>query len=113
MAETIDAKMFFEVGVPVALQANKELAKSNGKTIVFDILGKGGGTWVVDFAKCESKAGKIDKPDLYVEINAQDFSDLMTGKLAGDAAAMGGKLRTNGNAQLLRIFGSMLVGARP
>jgi putative sterol carrier protein len=114
MAEAIDAKMFFEVGVPAALQANKETAKSvSGKTIVFDILGKGGGKWVVDFAKLESKAGSVEKPDLYVEINVQDFGDLMTGKLGGDAAATGGRLRTNGNAQLLRILGSMLAGAKP
>jgi putative sterol carrier protein len=113
MAEQIDPKTFFEVGVPAALEANKELAKqATGKTLQFDIVGKGGGKWTVDLSKATSKAGGTDKADLEVEINVQDFSDLMTGKLAGDTAAGSGRMRAKGNVALLRIFGTMLTGAK-
>jgi hypothetical protein len=113
MAEQIDPKTFFEVGVPSALEANKELAKqATGKTLQFDIVGKGGGQWTVDLGTATSKAGHIDGADLEVEINASDFNDLMTGKLAGDIAAGSGRMRAKGNVSLLRIFGSMLTGAK-
>ena len=113
MAEKIDPKTFFEVGVPSALEANKELAKAaTGKTLQFDIVGKGGGKWTVDLQKATVKAGSIDKPDLEVEINVKDFGDLMAGKLSGDIAAGSGRMRAKGNVALMRIFGSMLSGAK-
>jgi putative sterol carrier protein len=113
MAEQIDPKTFFEVGLPVALEANKELAgKATGNTIQFDILGKNGGNWTVDLSKATSKAGNTDKPDLRIEMNAQDFGLLMSGQLPGDQAAASGRMRATGNVGLLNVLGGMLVGAK-
>ena len=111
MPEPIDAKTFFEIGVPAALEANKDTAKATAKTIVFHIVGKGGGRWLIDFAKLQSKAGEMQNPDLYVEMNVKDFSDLMDGTISGDDAASSGKMRAKGNSELLGLLGGMLAGA--
>ena len=100
---TTTAAQFFATTAP-ALVASSSVTLPGA--VVFQITGKGGGTWTLDFAARAVREGQAPPPvAVIVKADALDFmalvqgrmsaSDgLLTGRLsiAGDAAAMGALL---------------------
>jgi putative sterol carrier protein len=70
--------------------------------IQYDITGEGGGTYHVDIAdgKCAVSAGPAGSPNLTLTMAAQDWLDMVSGKLNGQMAFMSGKLKLKGDMGL-------------
>jgi putative sterol carrier protein len=85
--------------------------KAAGTTAViqYDVSGEGGGTWhaVIKDGACSVNAGAATGPNLTLQIAAQDWLDMLTGKQSGQMLFMSGKLKVKGDMGLAMKLGSM------
>jgi putative sterol carrier protein len=84
----------------------KEAAQGLNVVYQFDLSGEGGGTWqvIIENDKCEVKEGTGRSPNTTISMTAQDYLDMVNGKLNPQMAFMSGKLRISGDMGLaLRI----------
>ena len=86
--------------------------KSSGTTatIQYDISGDDGGTWnavIKDGACAVSKGAAAGSPNLTLQIAAQDWLDMLSGKQSGQMLFMSGKLKVKGDMGLAMKLGSM------
>jgi putative sterol carrier protein len=80
-----------------------ERAQGVNATIEYDITGEGGGTYHVVIADgcCTLHEGPTPAPSLKLTMSAQDWLDMLAGKLSGQVAFMSGRLRHQGDMSLL------------
>jgi putative sterol carrier protein len=80
----------------------KEAAQGLNATYQFDLSGEGGGKWqvLINSDKCEVKEGAHPSPNITISMTAQDYLDLLAGKLNPQMAFMTGKLRISGDMGL-------------
>ncbi len=88
-----------------------ERAQGVNAVIQYDITGEGGGTYHVEIAdeKCTLREGPAAAPKLTLTMAAQDWLDMVTGKLNGQMAFMSGKLKHKGDMGLLMKLASMFA----
>jgi putative sterol carrier protein len=81
---------------------NKEAAKGLNAIYQFDLSGDGGGKWhvIINNDSCEVKEGPAGSPSITISMTAQDYLDMLSGKLNGQMAFMTGKLRIAGDMGL-------------
>jgi putative sterol carrier protein len=77
--------------------------------VQYDITGEGGGTYQVeiDDGKCAVKEGAAPAPQLTLSMAANDWVDMVSGKLNPQMAFMSGKLKHKGDMALLMRLGGM------
>ena len=93
--------------MPSKFRADK--AAGVNATIQYDITGDQGGTWhaVIKDGACKVGSGAGANPNLTLTMSAQDWIDMVTGKLSGQMAFMSGKLKLKGDMGLAMKIGSM------
>ena len=98
--ETFDA-------MPGRFRADK--ASGTNATIQYDISGDGGGTWnaVINNGACKVSEGAAANPNLTLQMSAQDWLDMLSGKQSGQMLFMSGKLKVKGDMGLAMKLGSM------
>jgi putative sterol carrier protein len=98
--ETFDA-------MPSRFRADK--AAGTTATIQYDISGDGGGTWnaVIKDGTCAVTPGAAASPNLTLQISAQDWLDMLSGKQSGQMLFMSGKLKVKGDMGLAMKLGSL------
>ena len=81
---------------------NKEAAKGLNAIYQFDLSGDGGGKWhvIINNDTCQVKEGPAASPSITISMTAQDYLDMLSGKLNGHMAFMTGKLRIAGDMGL-------------
>lgn len=81
---------------------NKEAAKGLNAVYQFDLSGDGGGKWhvIINNDACEVKEGPHASPSITISMTAQDYLDMISGKLNGQMAFMTGKLKIAGDMGL-------------
>jgi putative sterol carrier protein len=79
----------------------------------YQIVGQGGGSWVLAFdeGKAVITQGTTDKPDVTITIDEEDMLAMASGELSGVEAFMTGKLRVEGDPVLGMRLGSILGDA--
>ena len=86
------------------VEGNVEADKIQGMNAVyqFNISGDDGGEWNVSVADGSLTVGEgtIDSPSITLTIDAQNFADLIAGKLNGQTAFLTGKLKIQGDMTL-------------
>ena len=100
MAGTADAVKEIFAAMPVNF--NADAAKGMNSVIQFNLSGDGGGTWHVAIkdGACTVGEGAHASPNMTMTIAAQDYVDMITGKLNGQMAFMSGKLKIAGDMGL-------------
>ncbi len=78
-------------------------------TIQYDISGDQGGTWhtVIKDGACTVNPGAAANPNLTLGMSAQDWLDMVAGKLSGQMAFMSGKLKLKGDMGLAMKVGGL------
>jgi putative sterol carrier protein len=78
-------------------------------TIQYEITGDQGGNWhaVIKDGQCAVNAGVAASPTLTLTMSAQDWLDMVGGKLSGQMAFMSGKLKLKGDMGLAMKIGSL------
>ena len=81
---------------------NKEAAKGLNAIYQFDLSGDGGGKWhvIINNDTCQVNEGAAASPSITISMTAQDYLDMLSGKLNGQMAFMTGKLRIAGDMGL-------------
>jgi len=84
-------------------------AAGTSAVIQYDVSGEGGGTWhaVIKDGTCTVKTGPATSPNLALQIAAQDWLDMLSGKQSGQMLFMSGKLKVKGDMGLAMKLGSM------
>jgi putative sterol carrier protein len=84
----------------------KEAAQGLNAVLQFDLAGEGGGKWqvAINNENCEIKEGAHASPNATISMTAQDYLDLVSGKLNPQMAFMSGKLRISGDMGLVLRF---------
>jgi putative sterol carrier protein len=84
-------------------------ASGTNATIQYDVSGEGGGTWhaVIKDGACTVNQGAATSPNLTLQIAAQDWLDMLSGKQSGQMLFMSGKLKVKGDMGLAMKLGSM------
>ena len=93
--------------MPGRFRADK--ATGTNATIQYDISGEGGGTWnaVIKDGACAVNEGAATSPNLTLQIAANDWLDMLSGKQSGQMLFMSGKLKVKGDMGLAMKLGSM------
>jgi putative sterol carrier protein len=93
--------------MPGRFRADK--AAGTNATIQYDISGDGGGTWnaVIKDGTCAVTPGAAASPNLTLQISAQDWLDMLSGKQSGQMLFMSGKLKVKGDMGLAMKLGSL------
>ena len=91
-----------EIFDQMAANLNPDAAKGMNSTIQFNLSGDGGGEWYVAIkdGKAEVAKGKAPAANMTLSMTAQDYVDMITGKLNGQMAFMSGKLKISGDMGL-------------
>jgi putative sterol carrier protein len=84
----------------------KEAAQGLNAVVQFDLSGDGGGKWQISINndKCDVKKDGDQSPNVTISMTAQDYLDMVTGKLNAQMAFMSGKLRLSGDMGLALKF---------
>ncbi len=84
-------------------------AAGTNATIQYDISGEGGGTWnaIIKDGTCTVSAGPATTPNLTLQVGAQDWIDMSSGKQNPQMLFMSGKLKLKGDMGLAMKLGSL------
>ncbi|MBI3634789.1 MAG: SCP2 sterol-binding domain-containing protein [Candidatus Rokubacteria bacterium] len=84
-------------------------AAGTNATVQYDISGDGGGTWnaVIKDGTCAVQPGAAASPSLTLQMSAQDWLDMTSGKQSGQMLFMSGKLKLKGDMGLAMKLGSL------
>ena len=90
-------------------QINADAAKGMNSTIQFKLTGDGGGDYYVEIkdGAANVSQGTAASPNMTMTLAAQDYVDLIGGKLNGQMAFMSGKLKLKGDMGLAMKLGSL------
>src|SRR4029077_6078740 len=77
-------------------------SKGVNATIQFNLSGDNGGQWYVAIkdGKADVQQGTAPSANMTLSMTAQDYVDMITGKLNGQMAFMSGKLKISGDMGL-------------
>ena len=91
-----------EIFDQMAANLNADAAKGMNSTIQFNLAGDNGGQWYVAIkdGKAEVTKGTASAPNMTLSMSAQDYVDMIMGKLNGQMAFMSGKLKISGDMGL-------------
>lgn len=86
-----------------------EKAAGTNAVVQYDISGEGGGTWhaIIKDGTCTVQPGAGTNPSLTLQVGAQDWIDMTTGKQNPQMLFMSGKLKLKGDMGLAMKLGSM------
>lgn len=95
----------------MAEKFNPALAKGVNAVIQLNATGDGGGNYALAIAdgKFDVKEGVAEKPTVTINVAAQDWVDIIGGKLDPTKAFMSGKLRIAGDLSLMMRFQRMFM----
>ncbi|KAI8824964.1 SCP2 sterol-binding domain-containing protein [Fimicolochytrium jonesii] len=106
-----------KAGLGAASKEQKEATAKKAKAVFqFDVKGDGKvQTWTLDLKDDVSvtTGAPAKKPDIVITISDKDFVDLASGKLNGQKAFMGGKLKIKGNMMLATKLDAILKELKP
>ncbi|MBI4634829.1 MAG: SCP2 sterol-binding domain-containing protein [Candidatus Rokubacteria bacterium] len=93
----------------MASRFRADKATGTSAVIQYDISGEGGGTWhaIIRDGVCAVSAGAGASPTLTLQMAAQDWLDMVSGKQSGQMLFMSGKLKLKGDMGLAMKLGSM------
>ena len=88
-----------------------ERAAGTNAVVQYDISGDGGGTWhaVIKDGTCAVAEGPGPNPALTLQMSAQDWLDMTSGKQSGQMLFMSGKPKLKGDMGLAMKLGSMFA----
>jgi len=95
--EYVSVESVFNDGLAARIAKNPARAQKIGGVFEFVIEGDGGGTWTLDLNAPELKAGKAEKMNVRIRIQAADFLEVANGRMNEMSAFTRGKLKVEGN----------------
>jgi len=90
---------------------NPDTAAGLDVVFQFDVSGDQAGQWhlIVKDQACHIVEGSHASPNVTFSMASNDFIDMMTGKVSGQAAFFSGKLRVSGDLMMARSLESLFT----
>ncbi|MBF0493058.1 MAG: SCP2 sterol-binding domain-containing protein [Deltaproteobacteria bacterium] len=106
----LTVKEIFEQRIPERLQQRAEKIANLNAIYQFNITGAEAGEWTIDLTQPGGKVstGASENAKCTVTIAAENFVDLIDGKLNAQMAFMSGKLKVKGDMGLALKLGTIL-----
>jgi putative sterol carrier protein len=81
---------------------NADKAAGTSAVVQYNIKGDGGGSWYLTIkdSACSVASGSAEAPDLTLEMAANDWLDIASGKTTGPKLLMLGRLKLKGDMTL-------------
>jgi len=100
------ARKLFENVLPQILRDNPARAEKLGAAICFDILGEGGGTWIVDAVSRPPRVTKLGTGAISCTVRAQvlDFQAMLAEPKAALSLFQQGKIQVTGDSAAVTRF---------
>lgn len=110
-----DAKHLFDELVPAALKQFPDKAKEVNAIYGFNITGNGGGQWTVDLMSDPPTCtrGDTGKAQCTIEVDHEDFKQMLGNPQLGMQLYFQGKLRVTGDPMLATKLQQFFQLARP
>ncbi|MFC1611035.1 SCP2 sterol-binding domain-containing protein [Myxococcota bacterium] len=108
-ATDISVETFLETIVPRLLSVSPKHGLNCTARLVIRLLGDQENEWTVDMDQRTVRQGRIEQPDLYLEMDRTDFVDLMHDELDVGSALIAGRIRFEGRIQLLGLLAASLA----
>lgn len=98
MAEDVAAAVR-EIFALMPAQLNTDVARGMNSVIQVVLSGDGGGQWCVSIVDgaCSVSEGPAESANMTMSMSAADYVDMVIGKLSGEMALVGGKLKISGD----------------
>lgn len=106
----VSPKDIFEKAFPALFEKAGEFAKQVGASYQFNILGEGGGFWVVDLKVPEVREGRERDTNCVIEMETEVFADFVNGRLNVTEAMKEGELRISGEPNYIIALGHLMGG---
>jgi len=107
MTARVTPEEFFDTIVPQHLES-LEVAQDTQRTYVFRLFGEKPAEWSIDLGRRTVRRGALAKPDLYLEMDRDDFTALLAGRFDPRSAVQDGRVRFDGKISLLSDLGRVL-----
>jgi len=107
---TVKPEDIFDKAFPALFEQKNEFMQKVGASYQFNILGEGGGFWVVDLKAGEVRQGREPETDCVIEMDTAVFSKFVTGRLDIPSAMKEGSLRLSGNPDYIVALGHFMGG---
>ena len=69
--------------------------------------------WTIDLNRKKVSRGGLEHPDMYLEMDEADFLNMLVNELDVEEAALAGRVRFEGDPQLLVDLGDLFQEAKP
>lgn len=108
---TMSTKSIIEEKIAKKLNERTDLAKSISVPVAIELLGEGGGRWLIDFTKKPAlvEAGSNAPAKTTISMDAEVFNQLAAGEIDPQTAFLMGKVRVEGDLGLAIKLGQLLV----
>ena len=108
-AKRITPENYFEQVLPNILKEKIIGTNKNNHTYGFRLFGEDTNEWTIDMGQHRVHNGLIENPDFYIEMDGTDFSAMMIDELDVDNAIVDGRIRWNGDLNLLGELAEVLT----
>lgn len=100
----------FEKAFPALFANAADFIQKIGISYQFNILGEGGGFWIVDLKVPEVREGREADTDCVIEMDVNIFDKFVSGKLDVQAALKNSTLRITGEPDHIVALGHLMGG---
>ena len=107
-AKRITPENYFEQVLPNILKEKIIGTNNNNHTYGFRLFGETTQAWTIDLGQRRVHNGLMDGADFYIEMDGADFSAMMQDQLDVDNALVDGRIRWNGDLNLLGELAEVL-----
>lgn len=103
----ITVEKFFDKIAPEKISSMK-VPEDKRHTYVFRLFGEKIEEWTIDMKRKKVTKGGLNNPDMYLEMDVADFLNMLIDKLDVEEACLAGRIRIDGNPELLIDLGNFL-----
>ena len=107
-AKRITPENYFEQILPNILKEKIIGTNGNNHTYGFRLFGETTNAWTIDMAQRRVHDGIMETADFYIEMDGADFTSMMQDQLDVDNALVDGRIRWNGDLNLLGELAEVL-----
>lgn len=105
---SLTTRKVFEENISGEITRDPDKAKAIGGIYQFNVTGEDAGHWCVDLTVPEVREETNDGAQCIIEVDSQDFLDIVSGALPGPQAFMMGKLKIEGDMGMAMKLGEVL-----
>lgn len=107
--QRLTTNAFFATSFPKLLAARASHCRAVGGAYLFEVVGDGGGAWVVDFESLRVEAPSPRPVRFHLTTDTETFERLLAGEIDVSAAARAQKIRFSGDIEAIANVATVMA----